>query len=72
MTARRELLHHFLETFFDSEAIAVSGEWKKTAFGALAVFLSAGIVVLTTYWKRYAALKSPAHSSAALYRFEKQ
>jgi hypothetical protein len=40
MSPRRELLRHFLETFFDSEALAVSGEWKKTAIGVLAAFLS--------------------------------
>jgi len=35
MSPRRELLRHFLDTFFDSEALAVSGEWKKTAIGAV-------------------------------------
>ena len=70
MSPRRELLHHFLDIFFDSEALAVSGEWQKTAIGAFAVFISVGIVVLTTYWKRYAILKSPAHSYVALYRSE--
>jgi hypothetical protein len=68
MNPRRELLRHFLETFFDSEALAVSGEWKKTAIGVLAAFLSVGIVVLDTYSRRYAVLSSAAHSSLALYR----
>ncbi len=70
MSPRRELLRHFLETFFDSEALAVSGEWKKTAIGVLAAFLSFGIVVFKVYWDRYAILNSPAHSSVALYRSE--
>ncbi len=70
MSPRRELLRHFLETFFDSEAVAVSGEWKKTAIGVLAAFVSFGIVVFETYWKRYAALNSPTHSTLALYRTE--
>ena len=62
MSPRRELLRHFLETFFDSEALAVSGEWKKTAIGVLAAFLSVGIVVFQTYSKRYAVLNSPLPS----------
>jgi predicted permease len=70
MSPRRELLRHFLETFFDSEALAVSGEWKKTAIGVLAAFLSAGILALETYAKRYAFLNSPIHSTVALYRSE--
>ena len=70
MSPRRELLRHFLETFFDSEALAVSGEWKKTAIGVLAAFLSVGILVFSTYSKRYAILNSPAHSTLALYRSE--
>ncbi|HZQ54719.1 MAG TPA: ABC transporter permease [Bryobacteraceae bacterium] len=70
MSPRRELLHQFLKTFFDSEALTTSGEWKKTAAGVLAAFLSAGIVVFQTYWLRYEALNSPAHSTAALYRSE--
>ena len=70
MSPRRELLRHFLETFFDSEALAVSGEWKKTAIGVLAAFLSVGILVFSTYSKRYAILNSPTHSTLALYRSE--
>src|ERR1700760_4378862 len=70
MSPRRELLRHFLETFFDSEALAVSGEWKKTAIGVLAAFLSVGIVVFQTFSKRYAVLNSPIHSTVALYRSE--
>ena len=70
MSPRRQLLHHFLETFFDSEALAVSGEWKKTAIGVLSAFLSVGILVLNVYSRRYAILNSPAHSTAALYRTE--
>ena len=70
MSPRRELLRHFLETFFDSEALAASGEWKKTAIGVLAALLSFGIVVFQTYSKRYAALNSPTHSTLALYRSE--
>ena len=70
MSPRRELLRHFLETFFDSEALAISGEWKKTAIGVLAAFLSAGIVVFQAFCRRYAALNSPVHSTAALYRSE--
>ena len=69
MSPRRELMRHFLETFFDSEAVAVSGEWKKTAIGVLAAFFSFGILVFQIYWKRYEALNSP-HSTAALYRSE--
>jgi predicted permease len=72
MSPRRELLHHFLETFFDSEALAVSGEWKKTAIGILAALLSVGIVAYNTYSKRYAVLNSPTHSTFALYRSELQ
>src|ERR1051325_8231590 len=68
MNPRRELLHHFLDTFFDSEALPVSGERKKTAAGIFAVFISAGILVLDTYWRQYANLKSPSHSNAMLYR----
>jgi predicted permease len=71
-SARRELLRHFLETFFDSEAIAVSGEWKKTAIGVLAALLSVGIVAFNMYCRRYAILNSPAHSSFAVYRSELQ
>jgi hypothetical protein len=70
MSPRRELLRHFLDTFFDSEALAASGEWKKSAIGVLAAFLSAGILVLNVYSGRYAILNSPAHSTAALYRTE--
>ena len=70
MSPRRELLRHFLETFFDSEALAVSGEWKKTAIGVLAALLSFGIVVFNMYWRRYAVLNSPTHSTSALYRSE--
>ncbi len=70
MSPRRELLRHFLETFFDSEALAVSGEWKKTAIGVLAAFLSLGLLVFDVYWQRYAILNSPAHSTVALYRTE--
>lgn len=70
MSPRRELLQHFLKTFFDSEALAASGEWKKTAIGVMAAFFSAGIVVFQTYWLRYAALDSLTHSTAALYRSE--
>ena len=66
MNARRELLHHFLETFFDSEALPVSGEWKKTAIGVLAAVLSFGILVFDVYSKRYAALNSLTYSSLAL------
>ncbi|HWF45641.1 MAG TPA: hypothetical protein VG168_01440, partial [Bryobacteraceae bacterium] len=70
MSPRRELLRHFVETFFDSEALAVSGEWKKTAIGVLAALLSFGIVVFKIYWDRYAILNSLIHSTAALYRSE--
>jgi macrolide transport system ATP-binding/permease protein len=70
MSPGRELLVHFLDTFFDSEALAVSGEWQKTAIGLFAVFISVGILLLNYYWKRYAILKSPAYSTAALYRSE--
>ncbi len=66
----RELLRHFLDTFFDSEALAVSGEWKKTAIGVLAALLSFGIVVFKVYWDRYAILNSTTHSTLALYRSE--
>lgn len=68
--ARRELLRHFLETFFDSEALAVSGDWKKTAIGILAAVISAGIVAYDTYCKRYEFLNSLSHSTLALYRSE--
>ena len=70
MSPRRGLLRHFLETFFDGEGVAVSGEWKKTAIGILAAFLSLGILRFSTYAKRYAILNSPIHSTAALYRAE--
>src|SRR5690349_20121666 len=72
MNPRRELLRHFLQTFFDSEAIAVSGEWKKTAIGVLAALFSVGIVAFNMYCRRYAILNSPAHSSFAVYRSELQ
>lgn len=70
MSPRRELLRHFLDTFFDGEAAPVSGEWKKTAAGVLAAVLSFGILVIDVYSKRYAALNSPTHSSAVLYQSE--
>jgi hypothetical protein len=70
MSPRGELLRHFFDTFFDSEALPVSGEWKKTAIGALAAVLSFGILVFDVYSKRYAALNSLTHSSLALYRTE--
>jgi hypothetical protein len=41
MNTRRELLRHFLDTFFDSESLAVSGEWKKTVAGVFAALISA-------------------------------
>ena len=71
-SARRELLRHFVETFFDSEALAASGEWKKTAIGVLAALFSVGIVAFNTYSRRYAILNSPPHSSFAVYRSELQ
>src|SRR5258708_3518892 len=70
MHARRELLRHFLDTFFDSDALAVSGDWKKTVIGFFAALLSVGYIVLDTYWERYSALQSPVHSSPAIYQAE--
>ncbi len=70
MSPRQELLRHFLETFFDSEALSVSGEWKKTAAGILAAVLSFGLIVIDTYSKRYAALNSRTHSNPLLYQSE--
>jgi len=61
-----ELVRHFLFGLFDSEAAVAPGEWLKTAFGALAVLLSAGILVLTLYWERYAMLWR--HGTPALFR----
>ena len=57
-STRFELVRHFLSGLFDNETAAVPGEWMKTAFGALAVLLSAGILALATYWERYDALWS--------------
>jgi len=51
-----ELTRHFLLGLFDNEAAAAPGEWVKTAIGALAVLLSAGILVFTLYGSRYDAL----------------
>lgn len=70
MIPNRALLRHFLETLFDSEALAASGDWKKTVFGVLAAVMSAGILALDVYWERYAVLNSLVHSTDTLYRSE--
>jgi len=70
MNTRRELLRHFLDTFFDSEALAVSGDWKKTVIGVFAALISVGYIVLDTYWERYSALQSLDHSTRAIYQTE--
>ena len=36
---RFELVRHFLSRFFDSEMVAIPGEWQKVAIGVLAVML---------------------------------
>ena len=51
-----ELFRLFLGSFFDSEATTISGEWKKVAFGLLAALLSAALVGINVYSRRYAAL----------------
>ena len=61
-----ELTRHFLFGLFDNEAAAEPGEWVKTAIGALAVALSAGILVFSLYGSRYNALWS--QGTPALFR----
>src|SRR3954453_23044826 len=70
MNPRRELLRHFLDTFFDSESFAVSGDWKKTVAGMFATLMSVGYIVLDTYWERYSALQLPGRSTPAIYGAE--
>jgi len=55
-SAGLELVRHFLGSFFDTEGASVSGEWKKVAFGLLAMLLSAGILGVNAYSLRYAHL----------------
>lgn len=57
-----ELMRHFLGRFFDSEMVVTPGEWTKVAVGAFAALLSAGILMLPTYWHRYNYLLSDASS----------
>ena len=61
-----ELVRHFLFGLFDSETASAPGEWLKPAFGALAVLLSAGLLVFTLYWDRYTLLWR--HGTPALFR----
>src|SRR5947209_18166637 len=66
---RFELLRHFLGTLFDSDTLAVSGEWRKTVIGFFAALVSLGLVVVQTYSERYSYLQQ-APSTPLIYAKE--
>ncbi|MGC4050569.1 MAG: hypothetical protein QM757_14425 [Paludibaculum sp.] len=45
---RLELLRHFLRRFFDNDLIGSSGDWTRTAAGALAMVVSSWILLFVT------------------------
>jgi hypothetical protein len=66
---RFELLRHFLGTMFESDMLAVSGEWRKAVTGFFAALVSLGLVVVQTYSERYTSLQLPP-STPLIYRQE--
>ncbi|MGJ5819550.1 ABC transporter permease [Paludibaculum fermentans] len=54
--ARFELVRHFLPRFFDSDLMAVTGDWSRTAAGALAILASSWILLFVTLLFKYRQL----------------
>ncbi|MBN9662505.1 MAG: ABC transporter permease [Acidobacteria bacterium] len=50
---RFELLRHFLPRFFDSDLIGASGDWTRTATGALAMLASSWMLLFVTLLFKY-------------------
>ena len=62
-----ELVRHFCGGFFDSEMLAVPGEWVKVAVGVLAALLSAGFLALTTYYESFNRMEDAGLSKERIF-----
>src|SRR5512140_1182736 len=62
-----ELLRHFLARFFDSE-MSGAGEWRKVAIGIFAAMVSAGILAVDTFNKRYGEMQRAGLPEARILR----
>jgi len=62
-----ELVRHFCAGSFDSEMLAVPGEWVKVAVGVLAALLSAGFLALTTYYQSFNLMEEAGFSKQRIF-----